>query len=517
MKINNGKWIALGFLSLSLFAISIDNTILNLALPSIANGLGASATALQWIVDSYLLVFAACLLTFGAIGDRIGRKRMLIGGLAVFGIFSLGAGLASSSNMLITMRALMGVGGAAIMPSTLSILTDIFRQPKERALSIAIWSAVFGLGVGVGPLVGGWLLEHYAWSSIFYINIPVVLISITGIILVVRASRSSQPKRLDILGSLLSAGGLFLFIHGIIQAGRVGWSDSGVVAFITGGLVIFALFGLWERRTKNPMLPLSFFKNMSFSGAIISLTLISFVVMGALFILGQYLQTILGNTPLQTGVKLMPLVAALFLTSVLSAKLAQRMGTKVTVSAGIMLSALGFFYFYSIAAVDTAYSSIAFGMVIIGLGMGLTMSPATNSVMGSIPVDEAGVGSAMNDTTRQIGGAIGVAVIGSTINTNYLGNINGSGWIQALPPQLADPIRSSIQAAHGVASAIPDPQTSALIVTKTNEAFVSGMSEALLVTAIVMVVAAVTAFILMPNQIISAAEINAEVLVPATE
>jgi EmrB/QacA subfamily drug resistance transporter len=497
------RWIALGFLALSLLVISLDNTVLNLALPAISRDLGATLNGLQWIVDAYTLVFAALLLTAGSIGDRFGRKRLLQIGLIVFGVFSLGAALAQSTGMLIAMRAMMGIGGAIIMPSTLSILTATFRDPKERAQAIAFWAATFSLGSGVGPLVGGYLLAHYHWSSVFYINLPVVVIAVVGGYFFIHDSKAEILRRIDIPGCILSLTGLFTLVYGIIQAGIDGWNAGNVLIAFGVAIVLLTAFALWELRSKEPMLPLRFFKNMSFTGANVALTLIAFAMFGCFFFLSQYLQTVQGYTALQAGIRLLPMAVAAFIGAVVSARIAQKIGTKLTVAAGIMIAAAGLFYFYKVAAVDTSFGAIAFGMSVTSLGMGMTMSPATNSIMGSIPVDEAGVGSAMNDTTRQIGGALGVAIMGTLLNSSYAAKIDAVIWPAPLPKTALDAVRGSIQGAHIVAGNVAQqsPPLAQAIIHNADQAFTYGMAHTLLVSAIIMATAAVLVVLIVPTRV----------------
>ena len=337
------RWIALGFLAFSLLVIALDNTVLNLALPSISDELGSNATGLQWIVDAYVLAFAGLLLTMGSLGDRMGRKRFLQGGLIVFGCFSLGAALSKSTNMLIAMRAVMGIGAAAIMPSTLSILTATFRDNRERAQAIALWTAVFALGWGIGPLLGGWLLTHFHWSSVFYINLPIVAVGLIGGNFFIQDSKAEKPRKIDVLGCFLSITGLFALVYGIIQAGIDSWTAPNVLYAFGAAVVLLAVFTFWELRTPNAMLPLRFFRNLSFTGANIALTLTAFALMGCLFFLSQYLQSVHGYTPLQAGVRLLPITGAAFVGASLSAQVAQRIGTKVTVGLGILVGAAACF------------------------------------------------------------------------------------------------------------------------------------------------------------------------------
>jgi len=448
-----------------------------------------------------VLVFAGLLLTSGAIGDRVGRKRILQVGLVIFALFSLGAALSKSTGMLIGMRAVMGIGGAMIMPSTLSILTSTFRDNKERAQAIAIWAATFALGTGIGPLIGGWLLDKFSWSSVFYINLPIVFIGLIGGYFFIQDSKAEHARKLDIPGSVLSVAGLFALVYGIIQAGQNGWTASNVLISFGAAIMLLTAFAVVESRTKEPMLPLGFFKNLSFTGANIALTLVAFGLMGSFFFMGQYLQSVHGYTPLQAGVRLLPMALVAFIASTSSAQIARRIGTKFTVALGIFTAGGGFFYFSRIAGVDTPYPLIALGMCITSLGIGLTMSPATNSVMGSIPVAEAGVGSAMNDTTRQIGGALGVAILGTLMNSAYIKQINAIQWPSQIPPQILTLVRSSIQGAHIAAQNVPNTELSQFIITKSDQAFVYGMTHGLLVTAIIMAITSVITLIILPRTV----------------
>jgi EmrB/QacA subfamily drug resistance transporter len=499
-------------MGVALLVISLDNTVLNLALPSIATELGSSASQLQWIVDAYVLAIAGLLLTMGYLGDRLGRKPTLHFGLIVFALFSLGAALSKSTDMLIAMRALMGIGAATIMPVTLSILTATFREPKERAQAIAFWAAIFALGMGIGPLVGGWLLDNFNWSSVFYINIPVVAIGLAGGHYFIENSKAENPPKIDVPGAVLSIAGLFALVYAIIQAGRDGWTANVVLYSFGAALVLLTTFIIWELRSRNAMLPLRFFKNMSFTGANVALTLVSFGLMGAFFFLAQFLQSVQGYTPFQAGVRILPMAGVLFISAAISARIANIVGTKITVGVGILLAAAGLFYFHQTAAVDVAYSDIVIAMCINALGVGFTMSPATNSVMGAIPVNESGVGSAMNNTTRQIGAALGVAVLGTLLNSGYIARIDGMNW----PPQLLsqgqalDAIRGSVQGAHVVAqNVLSSPvlphqlsqQLSQMIIDQSDQAFTAGSAHALLISCIVLVVASFLTFVILPSRV----------------
>jgi EmrB/QacA subfamily drug resistance transporter len=496
------RWYALACLNISLLIIALDNTVLNVAIPSISTDLGASASDLQWIIDAYILVFAALLLTMGAIGDRFGRKKTLQAGLVIFGIGSCGAILATSTEMLIGARAFLGIGAAMIMPSTLSILTATFREPKEMATAIAIWVAAFPLGMGAGPLISGALLDHFWWGSVFIINIPVVIVGLIGGYFFIQESKDEKSRKPDGLGVILSIAGLFALVYGIIKAGEDGWSNGNVLISLGIAVVLLSAFGWWQSYTANPMLPLRFFRNLSFTGANMALTLVMFSMFSSFFFMTQYFQTVQGYTPFETGVRILPMAFVSMFFAINSARVAYRIGTKITVSVGIFIAGCGLFFLSQVPDVDTPYWILLIGLCILPMGMGTAMSPATNSVMGSVPVNKAGVGSAMNDTTRQVGGALGIAVLGTVLNGIYLNKLDGlSEQFPMLPDEALEGIESSIQGAHMVAERIPDPTVSQTIIDVANHAFVTGMNDAFLVGCIIMMVTAVLTFIILPRDV----------------
>ncbi|WP_119070938.1 MFS transporter [Aggregatilinea lenta] len=498
-KGNKNRWLGLLFICFSLLIISLDNTILNVALPAISTDLGASQAELQWIVDAYILVFASLLLTMGAIGDRIGRKRILQFGIAWFGVFSLMAALSNSVEMLVAARALLGLGGAIIMPATLSLVTASFRDPKERAQAIALWAAVFGLGAGIGPLVGGYLLEQADWSAVFMINLPVVAVALIGGFFFLEESKDEAAPSPDVPGVLLSIAGLFLLVYGIIEAGVDGWGASNVVTSLGVAAIILVVFFAWESRTKNPMLPLYLFRNPSFTGANVAVTLMFFGMLGVFFAISQLFQSVQGYTALETGYRLfLPTSLVLMFTAGMSAQVAQRIGTKRTVGLGFLLAASGMAVLSQITAADVSYLGLLGGLLMMTGGIGIAMSPATNSIMGSVPAHKAGVGSAMNDTTREIGGALGVAVLGTVINNAYLDQV--ATLKTQLPPEAYGIVSSSIQGAHAVASQIGGP-VAGVIVDVANKAFAAGMADAMFIATFVMVSAALFTLIVLPSEI----------------
>ncbi len=495
------RWLGLLFICISLLVISLDNTVLNTAIPSISRDLEASTSEIQWIIDAYSLSFAALLLTMGALGDRYGRKPALQIGLFLFGIGSLAAALSNSTEMLIGSRAFLGIAAAIIMPATLSIISATF-PPKERSQAIALWAAVFGLGVGLGPTIGGWLLEHYSWHSVFYINLPVIALALIGGQLMIANSKDESAPKIDIPGVVLSIPGLFALVYGIIEAGQKSWTDSTVLISFGVAGVLLGIFAIWESRYEHAMLPLYFFKNMSFTGANTALALVIFSLFGSLFFMSQYMQTVLGFTALEAGIRLIPLSFALAIAAAMSARIATKLGTKYTVALGILIGAGGMFYMSQMLDVDTSYGTILIGQLILASGLGIAMSPATNSVMGSVPVSKAGIGSAMNDTTRELGGALGVAIFGTLMNGVYL---NGVEKLKAvLPSQVFGPsydvVSSSIQGAHGVASNPQMPSDlSSTIINTANRAFVDGMTESMLIGSGILVLTSLLVVILLPS------------------
>lgn len=503
------RWVGLLFICVSLLIISLDNTILNVALPSISRDLGASASDLQWIIDAYILVFAALLLTMGALGDRFGRKSALQVGVVWFGIGSLAAALSNSTELLIASRAFLGVGAAIIMPATLSLITAVF-PPKERSQAIALWAAVFGLGVGVGPVVGGWLLERYSWNSVFYVNLPVVATALLGGAIFLTNSKDETAPKIDIPGVLLSIPGLFALVYGIIEAGDKGWTHSEVLLALGVAGILLGAFAWWENRNPDAMLPIYFFKNMSFTGANTAIALVMFSLFGSVFFLSQFFQSVQGYTALEAGIRVVPLALTLTIAAALSARLSARLGIKYTVALGIFIAACGLLFMSQFYEADTSYSTIVIGMIILASGMGTAMSPATDSVMGSVPSNKAGIGSAMNDTTRELGGAMGVAVLGTVMNTAYLDGIgNLQNTLSTVPDgdRAYSGIESSIQGAHAVAESISAtgfPGTAELaqsIINTANQAFTTGMTDAMLIGAIIMFCASVLVLLILPATI----------------
>ena len=489
--IHRRRWATLGVLSLSLVIIGLDNTILNVALPTLVRELGATQSQLQWIVDAYILVFAGLLLTMGALGDRYGRKLALTVGLVIFGLSSVAAAFADSANALIAARAVMGVGGALIMPATLSIITNVFSGP-ERGRAIAAWAAVAGLGIVLGPVLGGFLLENFWWGSVFLINVFVVTAAIVLGFFLIPESKDPAATPLDPVGAGLSIVGLVALVYAIIEAPSKGWTDPVVLAAFGIAAMLITVFLWWESRSEHPMLQLSFFENPRFSAASIAITLVFFAMFGTVFLNTQYLQFVLGFSPLEAGFRVMP-VATMIVAAPLSARFAERFGTKRVVTTGLVIVAVAMSILATIT-VDTGYGRVAVALMILGAGMGTAMAPATESIMGSLPLAKAGVGSAMNDTTRQIGGALGVAILGSILASSY-----GSAMepvVSGLPPDAAEIAGDSIGGAAAVASQAGE--AGAALMDAANAAFIGGMETAVWVAAGVALLGAMVTYLWLP-------------------
>jgi EmrB/QacA subfamily drug resistance transporter len=513
--IRRRRWWTLAIVNLSLFAIIMDNTILNVALPTLAEELHASGSDLQWIVDSYVLVFAGLLLSAGALGDRFGRRGALSAGLVVFAAGSVFAMHADSSSMLIAARAVMGVGGALIMPATLSILTNVFTDAKERAKAIAMWAGVGGLAVALGPVTGGFLLEHFSWTAVFALNIPIAAVALVAGRLVVPTSRDPQTPPLDVPGAVLSIVGLGSLVWAIISAGESGWTGQGPLTGFAVAVVATAAFVMWERRTPHPMLDVTFFRNARFSAASVGVMLGYFAMFGSLFLMSQLLQFVLGYSALDAGVRLLPFALSMAVFSTASTKLVDRFGTKVVVVGGMGLVALGLLWMASPGSGST-YVAYLPGMLLMGIGVALTWAPTTESIMGSLPAAKAGVGSAVNDTVREVGGALGVAVLGSVLASQYTSAI--SSTTATLPAEAAHVAGDSLGGAVGVAQQVGG-STGAALLDAARAAYVDGFGLALTIAAVVAAAGAAVAAIWLParaeHSTAEDSELGDEVLIAA--
>ncbi|MFJ1645382.1 MFS transporter [Streptomyces sp. NPDC088258] len=450
--IHRRRWAILGVLMFSLLIVVLDNSILNVAVKTIAapapTGIGATQSELEWAINSYTLVFAGLLFTSGLLGDRIGRKKVLLFGIAVFGIGSGLAALSGSPGELIAYRALMGFGAAFVMPATLAVLMNVFER-DEQPKAIGIWAGSVGLGIAIGPITGGVLLEHFWWGSVFLINVPVAVVAVIAMALLVPDSRDPRPGRLDPLGVALSVVGLVLLVYGIIRGGELAdFTDATVLAPLLGGVVVLVVFVWHEKRSSHPALDVSYFKKPAFSAAVAAIALVFFALMGVTFFSAFYLQSVRGYSALQSGLLILPLAAAQLIFAPRARLVVDRFGARAVCTAGLVLVAAGLaaFGFFDATTPVWVLCVVFFAQ---GTGMAHIMPPVTVAVMQALPREKAGSGSAINNTFRQVGGALGVAVLGSVLSATYRGRIDGH--LGAVPAAARDAAGESIEATLGVA------------------------------------------------------------------
>ncbi len=495
------KSLALVALLVAAFVINLDTTIVNVALPTLVRELHASNSQLQWIVDAYNLVFAALLLVSGSLSDRIGRKGMLLAGLAVFGVASVAGGLTATAGQLILARCFMGLGAAMVFPATLSLISNIFTGRSERARAIGLWGASTGVAIALGPIVGGWLLEVSSWSSIFFVMAPVAALGAALVAYSVPTSRDPHAPKTDRGGFALSTAAIALLIFTIIEAPEHGWSSTRSIVGFAAGAVLLAAFIVWERGVREPMLDVKLFRNPRFAAASASVTIAFFALFGFIFLITQFFQFFKGYGPLSAGVHLLPVASAVGIASVLGTKLAVRFGTKLVVAGGLLMMAC-FYAWVARASASLDYGTIAVQMVLFGTGMGFTSAPATEAIMGVVPAAKAGVGSAVNDTTRLLGGTLGVAIIGSVYASLYESRL-GSLLPRTLAAPLARVAHSSAGAALIVAEHLRHAGATDLAASlhhAANAAFFHGFSAGNLVAAGVAAAGVVMAVWLLPAQ-----------------
>ncbi len=498
--ISRRRWAILGVLCLSVFLAVVDNTIVNVALPRMSEQLHASNSQLQWIVDAYSLAFAGLLLIGGSLGDRYGRKAALSMGILAFASFSVLAGLSGSVHQLIAARALMGLAAAFIFPATLAILTNVFRDPKERATAIGIWTGVVGLAVALGPLTGGALLQRFWWGSIFFVNVPVAAIAIGLGAWLIPNSKDPSAPRLDLPGFILSGVGIATIVYTTIEAPGRGWSNRLTVGGYALGVIVLAAFALWERHTDQPMLDVGLFANIHFSAASFSITVSFFALFGFIFMITQYFQLIRGYDTLSAGVHTLPFAVATGVVAPIAPKLAHRLGTKIVVPLGLLVMGGGFAVAASLGTTSAYFGPVLVSMVLIASGLGLVAAPSTEAILAVLPPAKAGVGSAVNDVTRELGGAFGVAVVGAVFSSVYGPQLAKRLGATHLGPAALSAARGSTAAALQVAGQAPLPARGA-IVHAAQSAFVGGMSRGSLVCSVVVVVGAVFAFLVLPRRL----------------
>jgi EmrB/QacA subfamily drug resistance transporter len=493
------KPLVLVSLLLAAFVINVDTTIVNVALPSLVRQLHASDSQLQWVVDAYNLLFAASVLAFGSLSDRFGRKGMLLAGLLLFGLASLAGGLTDDPGQLVFTRALMGLGAAMVFPSTLSLISNVFTERGERARAIGLWGAITGAAIALGPIVGGWLLQAFDWTSVFFAMAPIAALAALLTARNVPSSRDPNAPRTDRAGFAISTAMIGLLVYTIIEAPNQGWGSARTL----GGFALTALLAVgfvgWERRTATPMLDVSLFRNPRFSAASASVAISFFALSGFIFVVTQYFQFLKGYGPLSTGLRMLPVATFVAISSIVGARLAVRFGTKLVVASGL-LSMAAFYLWVTTASTSTGYATIAAQMIILGTGMGLTSAPATEAIMGVVPKAKAGVGSAVNDATRLLGGTLGVALVGSVYASLYASRLT-SALPSRLPASLTGTAQTSVGAALTVASQVRHAGHSTLATAIHNAvgvAFFHGFSAANFMTAGIAAAGAVMALALLP-------------------
>jgi EmrB/QacA subfamily drug resistance transporter len=518
--INTGhprRWAILAVLVVSLLVVVLDNTVLNVALRTLSDpvvGLGATQSQLEWAINSYTLVFAGLLFSFGVLGDRWGRKRLLLIGLALFGGASLVSAYVHDPGQLIAARALMGIGGAAIMPVTLAIISNVF-DARERAKAIAIWTGAVGLAVAAGPLVGGYLLENFWWGSVFLINVPIVVVGVIAVAVLVPESRNPDPGRIDLVGVALSVLGLVTLVYGIVEGGDHGFGNVSVWAWIALGLAVLAGFIAWEARTDHPSLDVKLFKDDRFSASIASIGLVFFAAMGAFFFSSFYLQLIKGYSPLQTGALFLPFALAQMVFAPLSATAVKRFGVKAVSAVGMVVAAASFAGVGLFTASTPAWA-LLLDYFVMGVGMANVMPPAMAAIMSSLPRERAGVGSAVSNTVRQVSAALGVAVLGSLLAGVYRSQVATTA--AALPPGTRGAASESIGGAHAVAERLTAGGSGVAandLIAGANDAFVSAMHWAAFGSALVALIGALVVLRWSPGRTAPAGPVDSRESAPS--
>ena len=492
-RIYQRRWLTLGVLALSLVIIGLDNFVLNVALPTLQRSFDATASELQWMVDAYILVFAGLLLLMGALGDRFGRARLLQVGLLLFGVASIGATLTTTAAQLIAARAVMGMGAAMIIPSTLSILINVFPR-EERGKAIAAWAATSGLGIGLGPITGGFLIENFDWQAVFWINVPVVLTALLLGLFLVPDSKDPEHASPDLPGAVLSISAITILVYGIIDAPRSGWTDPTILGAFAVAAVLLVAFVWYELRAAHPMVDFSLFRSHRMSAGVAGISFNFFAMFSVIFGLTQFLQFVLRQSPLAAGALMLPLALGIPIGAGMSVRLVRRLGTRRVVATALLAVA-------AILLTVQAWTSttetwvVALTLFCMAIPMANVMAPSADAIMGAVPEQRAGVGSAMNALVGQLAGALGVAVIGSIMNTVYSDRMTDA--VAALPPQVAGPAKDSVGAAFAIAERLP-AGAGQLLTTAAGNGFVDALRGGALVAAGVVAAGAVLVAIVMP-------------------
>lgn len=493
--VDRRRWFVLAVMSLSIFLIFLDNTVVTTALPAIGVAFSASTSTLQWVVDAYTLTLAALLLLGGSLGDRFGRRRWMTAGLVIFGGAAVGAALADSAGQLLGARALQGIGAALAMPATLSIIADVFPR-QERARAIAIWTGVGGLGIGVGPALGGWLVDTHGWASVFWVHGPVVALAVAGM-LFVPESRDPRRRPLDLPGAALGTVGLGSLVYGIIRAGEAGWTSGLVLAAFGVAAAALVAFVAVELRSASPLLPMGFFRQRDFTAAVVTIGLVYFAIMVTAFFLTQFLQIVQGRSALQTGVLVLPLAGAMVVSSAVAGVLVRVVGPRWMLLAAVGFMVAGMFALTGIEVAGDA-TPVLVGLVLFGFGGGLGLTPLTDTVMAAVPLGDAGVGSAINDFVRELGAALGIATVGSVVNALYRTRLEETlGGL--LPDEVVHAAGAGIAVAAGVARQAP-PAVGQAVVDAAYPVFVDALHTGFRLSAAFLVVAAVVSLVGLPTR-----------------
>jgi EmrB/QacA subfamily drug resistance transporter len=488
------RWWVLAVMSVGTLLVFLDDTVVNTALPRISVDLDASTSALQWVIDAYVLVLAGLLLLCGSIGDRYGRKRMMTVGLVVFGLAAAGAALADSTGMLIAMRALQGLGAALVLPATLSIIVSVFPR-HERAKAIAVWTAVGGLGIALGPVAGGSLIETSDWSAAFWLFVPLVAAALAGMTIV---PESRDPRRigLDVPGAILGTAGLTALVYGIIRGGEVGWDKGTVLGSFAAAAVLLLAFAIVETRASAPMLPLRFLRERDLAGAVLLIGVVLFAMFVTFFFLTQYFQIVQGRSALEAGLLLVAPAIGMIVGSGMAGKLIHAAGPRVLSTAMVVIVVAALVVLTSIIEATTNAGLIALLLGFFGLAAGLGMPAMTDTVMAAVPERDAGVGSALNDVSRQLGGALGVAVIGSVVNDAYRSNLADNAG--ALDPDAVHAASEGVGVASRVAATLP-PDAATALTRAANDAYVDAITRGFALSTAVLLVAFVVAATMIPR------------------
>jgi len=493
------RWWILVVLALSVFLVVVDNTIVNVALPTLSRDLNASTTDLQWIVDAYSLVFAGLLLAAGGLGDRIGRKGTMQVGLLIFAATSVVAAFSTSSGQLIASRAAMGIGAALVFPATLAILTNVFTDPTERAKAIGAWSAVSGMAVAFGPVTGGILLEHFWWGSIFLVNVPIVAIALLAGWFLVPTSRDPDSGAFDWVGTVVSILGVGLLVYTVIEGPHAGWNSVATIGGFIGAAALLAVFVVYELRREHPLLDVRVFRIARFSAAAGSIAIAFFTLFGFIFIVTQYFQFVRGYSTLSAGLHTLPFAIFAAITAPNAARLALRFGPRRVVGTGLLTMMIGFIIIGFCDADAAYFGPVVISMAFIATGLSLVTSPSTAAVMSSLPKEKAGAGAAVNDTTREIGGTLGVAVVGSVFASIYAPKIGEFlAKFPQVPAEAVTAAKASMAAAIVVASQAP-AEVQELFRTSASDAFMQGMHLGCFVCAGVALCGSIAAFIFLPD------------------